>query len=53
MKNATGFMPGKTLTLELCAAMKRIESCGVTYPKDYNHTLVEKYTWECVIPTFS
>jgi SAM-dependent methyltransferase len=48
MKNATGFMPGKTLTLELCVAMKRIESCGVTYPEGYHRTLVEKYTKEGV-----
>jgi hypothetical protein len=41
-------MPGKTLTLELCSAMKCIESCGVTSPKDYHQTLVEKYTREGV-----
>jgi len=41
-------MPGKTLTSELCAAMKRIESRGVTYPEGYHRTVVEKYTREGV-----
>jgi SAM-dependent methyltransferase len=48
MKNSTGFMPGKTLTAELFAAMKRIESHGVTYPNGYHRSLVEKYSREGV-----
>jgi len=42
------FPPGKTLTEELCAAMKRIEAFGVVYPPGYYRTLVEKYTGEGV-----
>ena len=42
------FPPGKTLPEELCAAMKRIEACGVVYPAGYYRALVEKYTREGV-----
>ena len=40
------FPPGKTLTEELCTAMKRIEAYGVVYPAGYYRALVEKYTRE-------
>jgi SAM-dependent methyltransferase len=43
------FPPGKTLTEELCTAMRRIESYGVAYPAGYYRTLVEKYTREGVL----
>jgi len=40
------FPPGKTLTEELCTAMKRIEAYGVVYPAGYYRALLEKYTRE-------
>jgi SAM-dependent methyltransferase len=43
------FPPGKSLTEELCIAMKRIEAYGVIYPARYYRTLVEKYTREGVL----
>ena len=43
------FPPGKTLAEELCAAMKRIEACGIVYPAGYYQTLLEKYTREGVL----
>jgi SAM-dependent methyltransferase len=48
MKSTTGFLPGRNLTEELSAAMKRIKAYGVTYPKGYDHKLVEKYSKEGV-----
>ena len=44
MQRATGFLPGKTLTGELSAAMERIKAYGVTYPEGYHRILVDKYT---------
>jgi SAM-dependent methyltransferase len=43
------FPSGKTLPEELCAAMKRIEACGVVYPAGYYRALLEKYTRDGVL----
>lgn len=48
MRDAGGFLPGKTLPGELRAAMKRLAAYGVTYPEGYDRTLLEKYTKEGV-----
>jgi SAM-dependent methyltransferase len=48
MKGATGFIPGKTLTEELSAAMERVKAQGVTYPEGYHRLLTRKYENEGV-----
>ena len=48
MRDAAGFLPGKTLSGELRAAMKRLAAYGITYPDGYDRTLLEKYTREGV-----
>ena len=48
LKETAGFLPGKTLTEELSAAMKRINAYGVTYPLGYHRILAEKYSKEGV-----
>jgi SAM-dependent methyltransferase len=48
MKRTAGFLPGKTLTEELSAAMERIKACGVTYPPGYHRILADKYSEEGV-----
>ena len=44
----TRFPPGKSLSGELAAAMRRIENFGTTYPEGYYETLLDKYTREGV-----
>jgi SAM-dependent methyltransferase len=46
MRDAAGFLPGKTLPTELRAAMKRLTAYGVMYPEEYDCTLLEKYAKE-------
>jgi SAM-dependent methyltransferase len=48
MKGATGFIPGKTLTEELSAAIERVKAQEVTYPKGYHRLLTRKYENEGV-----
>jgi SAM-dependent methyltransferase len=43
MKRTAGFPPDKSLNNELRAAMKRIQTFGITYPRGYQRTLSKKY----------
>jgi SAM-dependent methyltransferase len=43
MERTAGFLPEKSLTEELMAAMKRIKTFGITYPRGYHRNLAGKY----------
>jgi SAM-dependent methyltransferase len=43
LRDAAGFLPGKSLTEELSAAMERVKAYGVTYPEGYHRILTGKY----------